>query len=194
MFAGVRAQRLDERTERELRIAHKRVVGIDVLADVCGVERGVDIGLAGGELDAKPRGPEAATDPEDDIGLLEEAEDWLRERAATRAEGEWMVLGEGALAFEARGHGGVEELGEFLQLRPRLGIVDALAGIDHGALGFREGAGDAVDFVGRGAVPRRRRWLVLDVAGKFLTEDVDRDFDDDGARTAVARLGESPGA
>ena len=47
-----------------------------------------------------------------------------------------MILGERALAAEARGDGRRQQLGEARELGPGLRVVHALAGIDHRPLGL----------------------------------------------------------
>src|SRR5690606_13976338 len=104
VLARVRPEGVDERAQGELRVADKRVSGVDVFADVGGVERRVDVGLPGGELDAEARCSEAAADAEDDVGFLEEAVHGFRERTSTGSERKRVVLREGAFAFEAGGN------------------------------------------------------------------------------------------
>ena len=98
----------------------------------------MDDGLAARHLDAEIGLGEGAADAEDHVGLGEEFRHRARHGETARAERQRMRLGEGRLAAEARGDGDGEPLGEPLQLRPRLGVMHALAGIEHRPLGVDE--------------------------------------------------------
>ncbi len=62
-----------------------------------------------------------------------------------------MRLGERALSSEAGGHRDGQQLGELLELVPRLGPVHAGAGVDHGALGGDQHPGRLPDRLRIGA-------------------------------------------
>ena len=67
-----------------------------------------------------------------------------------------MVLGERALALEARRDRRLEQLGELAQLRPRPRVVHALARVDHRPLGGDQRARPrATTSRGSGALRRR---------------------------------------
>ena len=77
------------------------------------------------------RAREARADAEHEVGLLEEAVDGGRPRAARGAERQRVVLGERALAVERRGHRRAGELGEAHELGRRAGVEHALTREDH---------------------------------------------------------------
>ena len=110
-----------------------------------GVGGGVDVPLACRPLEAVAGLREAAADAEDEVRLAHEHVQRPRHRPAARAERQRMVLGEGALALEARGDRRAEQLGQRPQLGPGLGVVDALAGVEDRPLGGDEDVGGAFD-------------------------------------------------
>ncbi len=182
----------DEGIQHEPRVADERVVGGHVLVEVERIEGGVDHHLALREGDAVVRGGEAAAHPEDDVGLLEELVDGLGQRPPARAERQRVALRERALALEAGGHRALEQLGELAELRPGLGVVHALARVDHGALGGHQHARGLrhVLRVRRDAGARRR--LVHQGLRHLLHHHVHRDLHQHRARPAVLHLGEGP--
>ena len=101
-----------------------------------------------------------------------------------------MVLREGALALEARGHRRLEQLGQLAQLAPRLGVVDALARVDDRPLGRHQRRRHRGHGLRVGAEAHARRGDVAERLGHLFLEDVDRDLDQDRARAPVLDLGE----
>ena len=102
-----------------------------------------------------------------------------------------MVLGEGALAGQGGHHRGLQELGQLDQLVGGLGVEDALAGLDDGALGGQQGGGGAAH-VGRVGLlfDGAGRLVVEKLLGQFGGGDVGRDFQQHGAGASAAELGE----
>ena len=88
--------------------------------------------------------------------------------------------------------GRLEQLGERLELRPRLGVVDALAGVDDGPLGRGEQRGGLAHAAGSGRGADAGRRPVAVGLGQSLLVDVPRDLDQHRPRPAVADLGERP--
>src|ERR1700731_966614 len=101
-----------------------------------------------------------------------------------------MRLGEGALAFEAGGDRRLEQLRYRLQLGPRLGVVDALAGVNEGSLGGDQLRGRRVHVRGTRSRQDASCRLVIDLAFDLLVPHVAGYFDEHRARTAVTRHGE----
>ena len=81
---------------------------------------------------------------------------------AARAQGQRVVLREGALAREGGHDRGLEELGQLHQLAGGLGVQHALARLDDGTLGGQQRGGGTAD-VGRVG-------LLQDSAGRFVVE------------------------
>ena len=77
-----------------------------------------------------------------------------------------------------------------LQLRPRLGVVHALAGVDHRTLGVDQELCGFLDMRGIGAIPRAQHRRVVQGLGDFLVPHVGRDLDDDRAAATVLQPGE----
>ena len=126
-------QRFVQQAERELRVADQRVLGRDCFVDVGGVDGVVDECLSRRrEANAVVGRREARADAEHEIGLRDVHRDGARQRSAARAERQRMVLGERALAFEARRDRRLEQLGDGLELGPRFRVVHALPCIDQG--------------------------------------------------------------
>src|SRR5262249_61606857 len=103
---------------------------------------------------------EAAADAENNVGGVEEMAYRLRDSEPARAEREWMVLRERALAAEAAGDGRPQQFSERAQFAPRARPVHALAGIDHRPLGFRQQLRGFAHRVRVGAVTGRPDWLI----------------------------------
>ena len=146
--------------------------------------------LPGGMATPKPVAGEGAADAEDDVGVVQELVHGPGNGAAARAEGEGVVLGEGALALEAGGDGDLEALGELAEFVPGFRVVDTLAGVDDGPLGVAQHLGNGTHGLGVGAGAEGGGGLVGEVVGNFLLEDVAGNLDEHGSRTAVAHLGE----
>ena len=87
-----------------------------------------------------------------------------------------MVLVERALALEAGRHRRLEQLRELAQLRPGLGVVDALPGVDHGPLRVGEHAGRLADTAGSGAERTRAATAGTRATADLLVHDVPRDL------------------
>ena len=85
-----------------------------------------------GIVDAVVGARERAADAEDHIGVLQGIPRPARgiERPAQPSES-GCVLREGALALRLVVTGRFQQFRQFLQLRPRLGVMDALPGVDH---------------------------------------------------------------
>ena len=150
----------------------------------------MDVALVRRPLEAVAGLGEAGADPEDEVRLAHEDVKRPWHGPAARPERQRVILREGALALEARGHGRGEQLGQRPQLGPRLGVVDALTGVEDRALGGDEGVRGSLH-VGRvrGGPDRDRR----DVAGRIwaiLVPDVPGNLDQDRSRPAVAQPGE----
>ena len=109
---------------------------------------------------------------------------------AAGAERQRMRLGKGRLAAEAGGDGNGESFGEPLQLRPGLGVMHALAGIDHRPLGVDEQRRRFLDMHGIGAVARAQHRRVVERLRHFLVPHVGGDFDDHRSAAAVLQSGE----
>ena len=105
----------------------------------------------------------------------------LRDREAPGAEGEGMVLGERALALEARRDRGGELLGEAPEGRPRPRVVHPLSGVDERALGLDEEGGDALHVRGVRTRAGAHDRLVVERLRDVLGEHVARHLDDRGA-------------
>ncbi len=101
-----------------------------------------------------------------------------------------MRLGERRLAAEAGGDGDGEPLGEPAQLRPGLGVVHALAGIDHRTLGGDQQCGSFLHMQRVGGIARAQHGSVVQGLVDFLVPHVGGDFDDDGPAAAILQLGE----
>ena len=124
---------LDQRRERELRVAQHRERARHVLVHIGRIDGVVDDCLADRHRDAEVRLRERAADAENEVRLFEEVVHRRRDREATRAERERMRFGKRALALQAGGDRNGEQLGELLQLAPRFRPVHALARIEHRA-------------------------------------------------------------
>jgi hypothetical protein len=94
---------VQQRLEDQPGIADQRLLADHVLVEVHRIEGGVDDRLTRRHVDAEVGLGEAATDAEDQIGVVEKMVHRGGDRVATRAEGELMVLRKRALAAEARG-------------------------------------------------------------------------------------------
>ena len=103
-----------------------------------------------------------------------------------------MVLGERALALEARRDRGGELLGEAPEGRPRPRVVHPLPGVDERALGLDEEGGDALHVRGVRTRAGAHDRLVVERLRDVLGEHVARHLDDRRARAAVSELGERP--
>ena len=100
------------------------------------------------------------------------------------------VSGKGRLAAKAGGDGDGEPLGQPLQLRPGLGVMHALAGIDHRPLGADQERGRFLHMHGIGAVAGAQHRRVVQRLRHFLVPHVGGDFDDHRPAAAVLQLGE----
>jgi hypothetical protein len=81
-------------------------------------------------------------------------------------------------------------LGQPLQLRPCLGVMDALAGINHRTLGVDEQCGRLLDMGGVGAIAGAQDRRVVQRFRHLLVPHVGGDLDDDRAAAAVLQFGE----
>ena len=137
----------------------------------------------------KARSGKAAADPKDQIGVLQKRmPEMLADADAAGAERQRMVLGKGALASRSVVMTGASSSSaERLQLRPRLGVVDALAGDDDRALGRDQRLGDLRDRLRVGAALQPRRLLVFgdERVRHLLAQEVGRELDQHRARAAV---------
>ncbi len=183
---------VDQRLEREAGVADQRVLGVDVLVDIGGIERRVDDRLVLGLGEGEPVGGvgEATADPEDDVGLAHEVGELAGLALARGAQRERVVLGERALAVEAGRHRRLEALRELLEGVPALRVVDALAREDHGTFGLEEHVGDLLDALGVGARAVRRGGLVVELALEVHPEHVLGDLDQRRLWAAVSRRAE----
>ncbi len=181
------------------RVADDRDVGGAVLADLGGVDVGVDdlrergeaVELAGDAV------VEAGAERDDEVGLLERGHGGDAAVHPGHADVLRVAVGEGAEGHQGRRDGGPGQLGEDLQLGGRARLQDPAADVEHGALGGAEEPGGLADLLG----VRLRHGAV---AGQVLggrpaergvgLERVLGDVDEDGARAAgrgdVERLGD----
>ena len=180
----------EQRFERETGVAKQRIVDRDVLGEVGRVECRLDDGRTGRHRNAVPRLGEAASDAEDQIGVVEEMADSSRDRASAGAERKRVVFRERALTLETRRDRRLQQLGERVQGVPGFRIVNALPGIDDRPLGLDERLSDPRDIC-----RDRRRPALAATAGSrpgraCLRTGRRRDLDQCRPRTAVARLRE----
>ena len=103
---------------------------------------------------------------------------------------EHVVLGKRALAAEAGGDRGGEQLGEPLQLGPGARVVHALAGVDHRPPGAGEAPGEGADRIGIGGDARQGRGLIGERLRHLLVEHVDRHLDQHRSAAAALQAGE----
>ena len=115
--------------------------------------------------------------------------DRLRDREPAGAEGEGVVLGERALALEARRDRGGELFGEAPEGRPGLRVVHPLARVDDGSLRLDEEGGDPLHVVRVRTRAHAHDRLIVERLGDFLPEHVARHLDDGGARAARSGAG-----
>ena len=148
----------------------------------------MDDGLALGHGDAEGGFGERAADAEDDVGVTQKFRHRARHGEAAGAERQRMRLGERRFAAEAGGDGNGEPFGEPLQLRPRLGVMHALAGIDHRPLGADQQRRRFLHMHGIGAVARAQHRRVVQRLRHLLVPHVGRDFDDHRSAAAVLQL------
>ena len=116
----------------------------------------------------------------------------LADADAARAQGQRVVLREGALAGQRRHHRRFEEFGQRLQLRPGLAVMHALPRHDDRALGGDQRLGDLRHRFRVGAALEARR---LGVFGdqrvrNFVAQYVGRKLDQYRTGAAVPDLGE----
>ncbi len=133
---------------------------------------------------------ERAADAEDHVGLGEEFRHRARHRKTARAERQRMRLGKGRLAAEARRDGDGEPFGQPFQLRPGLGVMHALAGIDHRTLGADQQRGRFLHMHGIGAVAGAQHRRVVQGLRHLLVPHVGGNFDDHRSAAAVLQFGE----
>ena len=69
---GAPLQLAEQRLEYQLCIANDRMLDLEILLQIVRVEGGVDEGLVRWHPDAEPGRGEAAADPEDHVGIVEE--------------------------------------------------------------------------------------------------------------------------
>ncbi len=127
---------------------------------------------------------EAAADPEDQVGLVQEVPHRLRQGEAARAQRQGVRLGEGALALEAGADRDRQQLRQLAQLVPGLRPMDTLAGIDHRPPCLHQHRRRLAHGLGIGAAAQRPRGRVVERLD-LLVPDVDRDLDQH--RPAAAR-------
>ena len=181
---------LDQRLQRELGVADQGITDAEIFVQVSRIEGGVNDRLALRHGYAVVGGGEAAADAQDHIGIPQELEDRFGDGSAARAERQRMRLGERALALQARGDRTLEQLGERLELRPGLGVVDALPGVDHRPLGGDERRGDPRNVLRIGRDLEARRGLVAQRLRHVFTEQAHRKLDEHRPGPAVAHLRE----
>ena len=182
----------DDRLQHQRGIAHDALGDFDRVVEVLRVERGVDVVGLLGHRQAEAGLGERAADAEDDVGVLQELVDGLGEGAAAGAERERVRFGEGALALQRGGDGRFEQLGQLAQLIPGAGVVDALPGVDHRALGIDQRL-RRLARVGRvGPEAHRRGRAVVNRLLDVLAPHVARHFEHDRALAPVARVSERP--
>ena len=180
----------DDRLEHQRGVANDALGDFDLVVEVFGVERRVDVVRTLGHLQAEAGLGEGATDAEDDVGVSQELVHRLGEGAAAGAERERVRLGEGALALQRGGDRRLEQLGQLPELVPGPGVVDALAGVDHGALGVDQRLRGLarVCRIGTGAVGGRRR--VVDRFIDLRAPEVAGDLQHNRPLAAVLGVGE----
>ena len=135
----------EQRVEHQTGVADQRMVRPDVLGQVRGIERRVDELLSLRHRHAVVRRGEAAADPEDHVGVVQELAHRLRHRPPAGTERQRVRLGERALPLEARRDRALQELGEGSQPLPGLRVVHALPRVDDRPLGGHQHAGDLAD-------------------------------------------------
>src|SRR5262249_59431622 len=86
--------------------------GCVALVEIALIVGGVDEDLARGDGGGHPMTGEAAPDAEDHVGLAEILQGVAGHHGSARAQGERMVLREGALALEGGHDGSLEQLGQ----------------------------------------------------------------------------------
>ena len=99
---------LNHLAQHQLGVADDGQVYVVVLVDVGRVVGGLNHGLAGGHVHAHAVLGEASDDSENEVGPEDEVERVSRHGWAGAAQGQWMELGEGALAQQGAANGGLE--------------------------------------------------------------------------------------
>ena len=187
------AHLLQQRCQREPRVADQAEVDGHVLVQVGCIDRGLDHACLAQVLrpwDAEACLGEACPDAEDDICLGQEGVEFGGVGPAPGLERKRMCLGEGALALDAGRNGGLEQFGELAQLGPRFAVMHALTRIDDGQFGFDEDLRGLAHGSGVRGAQRLDRWAVVEFSGEFLVEQVPRHFDHARTGTSVLGLGE----
>ena len=107
----------------------------------------------------------------------------------TRTQRERMGFVERTLAGDRSSDGRIQKFSNFLQLRPGLAVVNALAGVDHRFVGGSEFTRGGLHMIGIGRSARFEHRLVAADVGGFVA-DVPRNFHQYRAGAAIAQLGE----
>ncbi len=151
----------------------------------------MDDGLALRHRDAERGFGKRAADAEDHIGLGQEFWHRARHGEPAGAERQGMRFGKRRFAAEAGGDGNCEPLGEAFQLRPCLGVMHALAGIDHRPLGADQQRRRFVHMRGIGPVAGAQHRRVIQGFRHVLVPHVGWNLDDNRAAAAVFQFRES---
>ena len=102
-----------------------------------------------------------------------------------------MVFGKGALAAQAGRHRRLQQLRQFPQGPPGLGVVDPLTGVDDRSFGLEQHLGCPRDRWSVGTVSDSWRRLVGEWLRDILRQQVGGELHQDRTRAAVSDLGES---
>ena len=97
-----------------------------------------------------------------------------------------MCFGKSTFPFETRGDGDLPRFGERAELVPCLGIVHALASVDHRPFGSGEYGSSLVDcnWIGPGSGGEGR--CVDPFLGNIFSEKVDGNFDQNRSRPSIS--------
>ena len=93
-----------------------------------------------------PKGVDEKLQPnaEDQVGILQKLMHRLGDGATTRSQSKRMILWKRTLTAQAGGDRCFQQLGQLAQFGPRLGIVNALPGVDYRLLGSHQRIGHAL--------------------------------------------------
>lgn len=158
---------LNKDIQAEIGIAGDADLGLDVLVEVLGIQRGVNVAPLRWHARGEGTDRQTAADAEDQVGVVQEVVDHAAGGVTAGAQCQRMGFVEGALAGDRRGDGRVQQLGQRLQFGPGLAVMDALTGIDDRLGGGRELARCRLDQVRIGCRARLEHWPVAADVGLF---------------------------
>jgi hypothetical protein len=179
------AQFADQRGQGQLGIANEADRADHILVEMIRIQRGVDEGLALGELDAEVGLGERAADADDQVGFGDEVVHRFWHRIAAGAKRQGVILREGTLAAQAGGDWSAQQFGDFPQLGPGFRPMHTGAGVDDRPLRLQDRRRRLADLGRVGTVFRCADRGVVDIAD-FLVPDIGRDFNDCRPAAAVA--------